>query len=51
MFLREKWEPHSEKREFYGITDVSWETIRDLMYGKGQSEFGKAAQDKYGEKF
>ena len=41
LFLREKWEQHSEKRE----------TVRNLMYGKEQSESRKEVQDKFGEKF
>lgn len=46
-FSREKWEQHSEKREFYKIIDVAWETIRNLMYGRGQREFGEEAQDEF----
>lgn len=41
LILREKWEQHSEKRE----------TVRNLMYGKEQSESGKEVQDEFREKF
>lgn len=47
LFLKKKWKQHSEKREFYKIIGVSWETMRNLIYGKGQREFGNEAQDRF----